>query len=627
MQTKKKTIVRLSWSGVIVRNFEIRCFFKVALAAGVFAFFLGAEDLFAQGGRFAFSPQKNARTNNRQNSEQNQPAPVQPPPVNTFSEDQFRTILNQAIEVTSKRYLTANAHSPWQIFHSILALHETCQLRLGNEKVNAIEWLSTAEPQFNKQPWMFLTPHGAKFQPYNNILYHFEGHPGQFLALLSESNLPLDHEFKVEGKVVTLNDVVNNTMKEVNSREEVTWVLWALQHHLKPDAVWVNQANETWSIEKLVQMETAHPVVGAPCGGNHRLFALTRARDKYLKTGERLRGVWLEADQKIKKHIEIARSLQNRDGSFSGDWYRGPQHTSDLNQRFNTTGHTMEFLAISLPDARLNEPWVRNAVWMLANELIYYKNNEITAGPLFHTLDALILYRNRIRSKTPAETPDPSKPAPQIANQLPTIPLGTTLKNAPILKAVPDKTKMNLDKSGLKPGSDESDSNSITLPDKEALLVPETNPVEVRSNLVKPSVPAAANPKPETAASRANVHKSSPKIDPSQLADVGEPAPTPDSKPGKLPPLRVTKRDPLRNAAPALLPETYARPLLIPDAGADALKQPVKSSTVNPNQPAWRPTAPDPKDSDAIPIPPEMNDSERLGRPTETASALTPSNL
>ncbi|WP_373649381.1 hypothetical protein [Schlesneria sp. DSM 10557] len=312
--------------------------------------------------------------------------------------DQFVQLIDRAIEITSKRTLVANSHSPWQIFHCILALRHDTVLRLGDKKVNAIQWLSTTEPQFDNQPWMLLTSHGAKFHPYTRI-YAFEGHPSQFLALLSHSNLPLDHEFRVQGKTVTLNDLVNNTMKEVNTNEEVTWVLWALQHFLKPDATWYNQHNEPWSIERLVQIETSQPVVGAPCGGNHRLYALTRARDKYLQNGGRLRGVWLQADQRIKQHIEIARSLQNSDGSFSSESYKGPGYTPDVNKRFNTTGHTMEFLSASLPKERLNEPWVRNAVWTLSRELILQRDAQIDCGPLFHSLNALILYRERISPK------------------------------------------------------------------------------------------------------------------------------------------------------------------------------------------------------------------------------------
>jgi hypothetical protein len=194
--------------------------------------------------------------------------------------------------------------------------------------------------------------------------------------------------------------------------------LWGLQHYLKPDTQWVNQHNEPWSIERLVQIETNAPVVGAPCGGNHRLFALTRTRDKHLKYGGKLVGIWAQTDHKIRQHIEIARSLQNYDGTFSSKFYETSGYTNDLNQRFNTTGHTMEFLSIGLPDDRLNEPWVQKAVAALCNDLIVNRQRQIDCGPLYHTLNSLIIYRDRIQSLQPDTQPTPGvtpTPTPEVA--------------------------------------------------------------------------------------------------------------------------------------------------------------------------------------------------------------------
>ena len=310
--------------------------------------------------------------------------------------------IDQAIEVTSKRYLTANEHSPWQIFHGILALKREFQLKLGDEKVNALEWIATSEPQFDKQPLLLKTQHGGKFHSFTRP-WAFEGHPSQFLALMSQSDLPVDYSFKVGNERITIADMIQNTMKEVNSKEEVTWVLWALQHYLKPDTQWTNEHGEAWSIEKLVQIETALPVVGAACGGNHRLFALTRTRDKHLLLGGKLNGVWAQADLKIRQHVELARQLQNSDGSFSSKFYEAPKISNDVNERFNTTGHTMEFLSIGLPASRLNEPWVRNAASVLARELVQYRQRAIDCGPLYHSLNSLMIYRERLRAMTPAQ--------------------------------------------------------------------------------------------------------------------------------------------------------------------------------------------------------------------------------
>ncbi len=562
-----------------MRNFDYRDAVKLAFIAAALFTLLEPGVTFAQAKRIALSPQQRTASTAipRTNPPAVQPAPVAPP------NDQLQELLDRAIEITSKRYLTANSHSPWQIFHCILAMRQDCVVRLGQEKVNAIQWISTAEPQFDKQPWLLLTPHGAKFHPYTQK-YYFEGHPGQFLALLSQSNLPMDHEFHVQGKVVKLSNLINNTMKEVNTNEEVTWVLWALQHYLKPDAVWVNQANETWSIERLVQMETSFPVVGAPCGGNHRLFALTRARDKYLQSGGRLRGVWLQADQKIKEHIKIAQSLQNSDGSFSSESYKGQGHTSDVNARFNTTGHTMEFLAISLPQERLSEPWVRSAVWMLSRELIIHQNTQIDCGPLFHTLDALILYRDRIRPKLaplPIESPAAD---PQVAESKLDVPLSALLKSTPEpMKAAESSAAIPQSKTADTAPPETSSPESVNQPTPIPIPDPVTAPETKSVDSLEQSAPAEPQTRLlERGSSRSRVVASkplAPKVDPTQLGDVGNPAPAPRFVERHPSPPRMAHRDRIPSLAPQLLPDSE-----LPIRGLDPSPRAVDSAA---DKPAW----------------------------------------
>jgi hypothetical protein len=353
------------------------------------------------------------------------PASTTPAPE-IASDDPLLVQVDQAIQINGQRFLVANSNSPWQIFHGILAYKKELMLRVGDQKMSAIEWVATHEPRFDGRPLLLATPHGAKFHPFTRE-YAFEGHPAQTLALLSESHLPPDFEFKLGDRKVTIADFLNNTLMEINDREEITWVLWALINYLKCDAQWTDQWGRPWSIEKLVQMQVNAPVVGAPCGGNHGLFVLARARDKYLKSGRELRGVWYQADYKIKQYIEIARSLQNADGTFSADFYRGPGYATDMKTRFNTTGHTLEFLAVGLPDQRLNEPWVRNAVHILSKELIDYRRMPIDPGPLYHSINALMNYRDRVRALMPA--------APSIAETKPAAPGTVVLKPATTARA------------------------------------------------------------------------------------------------------------------------------------------------------------------------------------------------
>lgn len=325
---------------------------------------------------------------------------LEPSAAGNSEQAQFDLLMKQvdtAIDVNSRRYLVANTHSPWQIFHGILALGQNFQVKLDQKKISAIEWIATADTKFDNEPLIVVTDRGANFHSFSRP-YAFQGHPGQFLALLTHSNLPPDFKFHTPTKDVTLLDILKDTMWSVNSSEEITWVLWGLNHYLSTDAHWTNKTGEAWSIERLVQIETQNVVEKAACGGNHGLFALSRTRDKYLKAGHPLRGTWLAADHKVKRYIEIARSMQNSDGTFSANFYVGPEHATDINKRLNSTGHTLEFLAVALPDQRLKEPWVQNSVWALSKDLVEHRHQAVDCGPLYHSLDALIIYRDRIQS-------------------------------------------------------------------------------------------------------------------------------------------------------------------------------------------------------------------------------------
>ena len=133
------------------------------------------------------------------------------------------------------------------------------------------------------------------------------------------------------------------------------------------------------------------------CGGTHGLFALASAVNNYAKDQKHLRGTWLEASMRVRQYIEYARSMQNRDGSFSSKYFEGPEYANDVNKRVSTTGHTLEFIMEALPQKRLNEPWVRSAVSRIANDLIQYKSQPLEPGGMYHAIDSLVIYRERTR--------------------------------------------------------------------------------------------------------------------------------------------------------------------------------------------------------------------------------------
>ena len=349
--------------------------------------------------------------------------------------------IDSVIEAGRRRTLTANRHSPWQIFQGLFAFQRDFQLSLEGRPVNALEWIANSQPTFDHEPWISKTQSGARFHQYTRP-YAFQGHPGQFLSILAEADVPREFMFATSGGPVTLEDVIRDTQKEVNTREELTWVLWGLQHYLPLDARWTSQSHDEWSLEKLVEIEASAPVNGAPNGGNDRLIALTRARDKAIQSGRPLIGGWARADERIKRHLDLARQLQNADGSLSSRFYEIESLATVSTQRMATTGLTLDFLAIALPDQRLSESWVERSVNSLLDEFDKAQHQQLPVETLYRSLHALMSYRDRLSRKklidksiAQAGDTSPAADPASMGLQLRITPLqGSTDDNSPELK-------------------------------------------------------------------------------------------------------------------------------------------------------------------------------------------------
>lgn len=300
-----------------------------------------------------------------------------------------------AIRETSRRTLVADYHTPWQVVHGILALRWDLKLREkeSGQMISGVEWIMGGA-YYDKQPLWMETPYGGQGHPFTRP-WAFEGHPTQFLGYMCLANIPLDYEVATPTKIITVCDIVADAKMQVRTGREITWTLWALSHYEPSDAQWTNAAGEPWSIERLLKMQVDEPVTSGACGGCHGLFALAYARNLKMESGEPLRGVWLEADQKVKRYIEEARSLQNADGSFSSNHFLGPGQSQEFLKRITTSGHQLEWLMMALPQNRLNEEWVQRGINSVAKDLIVNRNVEADCGPLYHALHSLVLYRQR----------------------------------------------------------------------------------------------------------------------------------------------------------------------------------------------------------------------------------------
>jgi len=336
--------------------------------------------------------------------------PVRAPGVSDPA-DSLSYLVDQAIAVTRQRNLDFQVHTPWQILHGLLALRNNYTVKNGAEFVNALDYISTTA-RFKGERWFERAAKGAKAHPYNGTPYDFEGHVNQSLAIIAMCDLPLTHQFTLaDGTKATMADMVRQAQWGVTTKEETTWTLWFLTHYIDQDAQWTNFEGEQWSMERLVRIQNAASTYNAPCGGCHSLFALAYARNAYMQKHGKLQGAWLEADQKLQQYINAARSMMNRDGSFATQYFKARGFSYDFNERIASSGHMIEWMMLALPRKRLDESWLRLGVQTLANDLIRNASQPADCGPLYHSLHALILYKQRINMNTAPEA------APELADQ------------------------------------------------------------------------------------------------------------------------------------------------------------------------------------------------------------------
>lgn len=280
---------------------------------------------------------------------------------------------------------------PWALMHATLPFGVEAEVVAGGRKVNAIGWMC-----FNgvcaKQRMFQPTKTGFR----TNLGPGVQGHEGQFLAILAQSQVSASYPLQIGRKRYTVNDLVRYEMATCRERSELTFKLIGLAHYLPSDATWRDNRRRPWNLEKMVQEELAQPVIGAACGGSHRLMGLTYAVMDRQREGLPITGHWKRAEVFLQDYMSYALRLQNPDGSFSTEWFEGRGMDRDVERAVQTTGHILEWLIYALPDENLRSPQIQSSVEFLIRSVGKKPSHDWPIGPRGHALRALALYNQRV---------------------------------------------------------------------------------------------------------------------------------------------------------------------------------------------------------------------------------------
>ncbi|MBA3482956.1 MAG: hypothetical protein H0T51_14195 [Pirellulales bacterium] len=335
------------------------------------------------------------------------PGPGRPgslPPL-TKNQRALRDKVRRVLKHYYNRPLSTADRSPWEVMHAMLSFEVHSRVLPANRQpITAVGWLCFNQPCENRS-LLYLNEDGDMRVKVGPAL---QGHHGQLLALLAQARVRSDYPMKVQDKDFTVADLIEVEKSTCYPKTELTFKLIGLQRYLDVNARWVNDQGMQWDFPTLVREELRQPVRTAACGGTHRLGGLALAVKKRRASGLPVDGVYAEADKYVANYMNYAYSLQNPDGSFSTEWFKGPGRETDIDRRLKTTGHTLEWLLYAGSEEQLTNYRTVRAVNYLTNIMYSNRTRDWEAGPLGHAIHALVLYDRLAFSKYDGAEPAPS---------------------------------------------------------------------------------------------------------------------------------------------------------------------------------------------------------------------------
>ena len=302
----------------------------------------------------------------------------------------------QRTEACLSHYLnnpeSTSVRSPWAVMHALLAFGGEYELVHNQGRVNAIGWMchnGTCRTQ------RMFTPTSRGFTP--NVGDGVQGHEGQFLAILAQSNVPLNYPIQIGTSKFTVEDLVRHEMSTCKEKSELTFKLIGLSYYLDSNKQWRANDGKQWSIQKLIQEELAQPIVGAACGGVHRLMGFSFSVRQRQLQGQPVTGQYARAAKFVREYIDYTWQLQNPDGSFSTSWYEGRANEPNEERKVQTTGHMLEWLMYTLSEDEINTARVGKSIDFLLSKIYDKREHKWPIGPRGHATRAIALYQDRIQ--------------------------------------------------------------------------------------------------------------------------------------------------------------------------------------------------------------------------------------
>lgn len=234
------------------------------------------------------------------------------------------------------------------------------------------------------------------------IGYGRQEQPGEFLAMLAFSRVPDDYPVRVGKEKRNVADLVEAAKLACRQGTDKSLALIGLSYYVD-EPVWKNESGEQWSIERIIEEELARPIAGAPEGGLNRLLGLGYAVERCENQKQPIEGQFKRAKKFVADYQDYAFKMQNSDGSWGPNFLAARGTNKNPADQLRATGRVLEWLAVTLPDGRLQDPAMVNAVNYLTRLLSSSRYRWNTQAldtqeivSLGHALHALAVYDRRV---------------------------------------------------------------------------------------------------------------------------------------------------------------------------------------------------------------------------------------
>lgn len=305
------------------------------------------------------------------------------------------------------RRLSSEVNAAWQIMHGVICYGRELRIATPDQGlVSAVDYaFSGGEVMgFELMPGSDILPTTgrrglkARLEPGS---YVGQGHVDQWLAVFAMAALPLETPIELNAQQFAIRDLARQAQFDVtnNLLDEFSWTLIALTHYFPDEPTWHAADGSMVSWEMLVEAELTYDVDLSPCGGTHRLAGITRAVQAKERLGLADSPTWNEAKQRIEACLTSAKQYRASDGSFSSYYFERPGATADLSAVLAGSGHVLEFVALAAPADELSANWIELGVTRLCDLLESTREVELDCGALYHALNGLRIYQQRVASK------------------------------------------------------------------------------------------------------------------------------------------------------------------------------------------------------------------------------------